>query len=406
MEFDNEEDAINSALLLVGKKLGDHAVRARTADRARSGYAMALPSKEISAAARAHQQQQQTHLDVPLEWRVPAGQPSFPTFGYAPFEAAAGGADSRPSRKKSTGRRRRDERGGGRAGHFENGPAPLPLPVSPTLTGAPGAPTVAIGYTTSYIHYTREEIANILDDMHAAKSGGPVMYRPASLPAAADCVAIRVTPSVLHTLRDPQPIIFPASPSPALAAQPAIGASMPFLDLNMSTGLSGLDLDANGSAATGSSAAASASARPSAPAASTDSAGGVFAKPAPPQRPRQEGKAAKAKGPAATGSWAAKAQAPAAPAKAPASAPAAASPATPAKKSWKPKQPANPAAGAPGTPAPASGSSQAQPPAPAAAAPVPAPAAASSSSSAPATATATAAAPTGTWAAKLAAAKP
>lgn len=98
----------------------------------------------------------------------------------------------------------------------------------PELPGSSKA-TSHVGYSGSFVSYTREELARIVEALPAKDMEKPP-FDTTNNPILAE------TPDKRCQLFDPIPVFYPASPSPELAAQPIHSsqlAAMPFLDLDM-----------------------------------------------------------------------------------------------------------------------------------------------------------------------------
>jgi len=85
----------------------------------------------------------------------------------------------------------------------------------------------AVGYAKPFKKYTREQFAEVVQQM--GQKGIP---RPTSFPSPQECLLVRSSPATCLLL-EPFPVMYPASPSPLLAAQPHHSCLPPFLDLEL-----------------------------------------------------------------------------------------------------------------------------------------------------------------------------
>lgn len=142
-------------------------------------------------------------------------------------KGARGNRKQKPGRKGAMMKNGRSEKGKKARGKKEKGKAAEPSfgPGDfPTLPGQEGqeAPDAEAGFT-------RESMAAIIEDL--IKAGGNV--RPESIPAPSDSHFTRDSPLYRTQLNDPFPVIYPASPSPNLAAQAHRSSEIiPFISLD------------------------------------------------------------------------------------------------------------------------------------------------------------------------------
>eukprot|EP00457_Paulinella_chromatophora_P001045 gb/GEZN01001047.1/.p1 GENE.gb/GEZN01001047.1/~~gb/GEZN01001047.1/.p1 ORF type:complete len:803 (-),score=146.07 gb/GEZN01001047.1/:854-3262(-) len=104
---------------------------------------------------------------------------------------------------------------------------PSDFPALPTARPPASVAGVA-GYAREFRQYDRETIAKVVDTL--AEKG---FEKPEFPP---NCPLIRDQPAPRSHLLEPFPVIYPASPSPELAAQPQHSGPMPYLDLGSMMG--------------------------------------------------------------------------------------------------------------------------------------------------------------------------
>lgn len=114
----------------------------------------------------------------------------------------------------------RPKKAGSKKGNMQLGPEHFPA--LPSTKKAP----VASGYETDFRKFSRDEMIAIVEKLHASGS----LSRPSSLPDLGSSPAVRALPLTETQLRKPFPVIYPASPSPMLAAR--AGGNIPSFDLS------------------------------------------------------------------------------------------------------------------------------------------------------------------------------
>lgn len=238
VSFENEEDCINTHLLLQEKTFQGKpiACRVKSETLVRSYFYSAQP------VISSYQPDQQSFIPN-------GGRYRYNNYGnqHSGVQYNQGFNQNAPPNNQqgapvggSRGRGKRSLRGGrGQSGNRQSSgganrtphTGPVETPISPEHF--PSLPSTkkktTAGYSQPFLKYNRETFASIIDKLVASE-----IPKPAGIPElSADCAIVRSTPLKQHNLLQPFPVMFPASPTPLHAAQsPSQFGLPPFLDLN------------------------------------------------------------------------------------------------------------------------------------------------------------------------------
>jgi hypothetical protein len=264
VSFETEEECVDTAMQLVGKTFQGKPIHCRVkSENLLRGYFFHPGQHKDASPSRFRDGppvNSNGFLNVPFgyvpypdqSYMIPYSQP-WQNNVYPPVDP------SQPQQDYSRGRGRRTDTSQPRKGHgppFQTGPrrkkgyrkqragsgdpstkgatrqlepqlGPEHFPALPTTK----KPPTTAGYTKPFRKYSREQMSEIASEM--GRKGIP---RPETYPSPQDCLVVRSSANTACQLMEPFPVIYPASPSPFLAAQPHHSSELPpFFDLD--TGL-------------------------------------------------------------------------------------------------------------------------------------------------------------------------
>jgi len=235
IEFETEEECVSTAMYLADKTFQGKPIRCR------------VKSENLLRGFFFHQGPPKEALNSqgyrgPVNggfYNVPVGYSPYPAYPVPFNESLQNHTFLTPQPQEFRGRGRRGRKGGygsrrKKGQHrkqreaFQKGARSVPPPqLGPEhFPALPTQKKVQVGYSKPFRKYTREHLAEIVEELSRKE-----ITRPECFPSKQECVVLRSSPNLTCQLLEPFPVMYPASPSPLLAAQPHHSSMPPFLDL-------------------------------------------------------------------------------------------------------------------------------------------------------------------------------